>query len=82
VGRPLTLVAIGEPAPLTFTWYRGRLGDATKPLPASGEELTFTPTTPGRYYFWVSAAAPHGVNSDEIAINVLAPPKRRVVSRK
>ena len=81
VGRPITLVAIGEPAPLTFTWYRGHLGDTALPLPASGEELTFTPTTPGRYAFWVHAAAPHGVSSAEISIEILSLPRRRAVGR-
>jgi hypothetical protein len=82
VGRPLTLVAIGEPAPLTFTWYRGHLGDTARPLPASAEELTFTPTTPGRYSFWVSAAAAHGVSSAEISIDILPSPRRQAVGRR
>lgn len=80
-GRPLTLVAIGEPAPLTFTWYRGHVGDTTTPLPASGEELTVTPATAGRYDFWVLAAAPHGVSGAEITIEVLPPPRRHAVRR-
>ena len=86
VGRPLTLVAIGEPALLTFTWYRGHLGDTTQPLPASGE-LTFTQilnvwhATTGSYSFWVHAVAPHGVGSAEISIDVLPPPRRRAVGR-
>jgi hypothetical protein len=82
VGRPVTLVAIGEPAPLTFTWYRGSLGDTTQPLPVLGEELTFTPTTPGRYSFWVEAVALHGVSSAEISIDVLLPPRRHAVGRR
>lgn len=82
VGRPVTLVAIGEPAPLAFTWYRGHLGDTAQPLPASEEELTFTPTTPGRYSFWVQAAAQHGVSSAEISIEILPPPRRQAVGRR
>jgi hypothetical protein len=81
-GRPLTLVAIGEPAPLTFTWYRGHLGDTAQPLPASGEELTVTPTIPGRYDFWVLATAPHGVSSAEFTIDVVPPPRRQAVGRR
>jgi len=81
VGRPFMLLAIGEPAPLTFTWYRGHLGDTTQPLPASGEELIVTPDTPGRYSFWVQAAAPHGISSDEITIEVLPPPRRHAARR-
>lgn len=82
VGRPLTLMAIGEPAPLAFTWYRGQLGDTAQPLPASGEELTFTPTTPGQYSFWVQAAASHGVSSAEIIIDILPLPRRHAVGRR
>ena len=86
VGRPLTLVAIGEPEPLTFTWYRGHLGDTTQPLPVLGEELTFTPTTSGRYSFWVQAVALtvplQGVSSAEISIDVLLPPRRHAVGRR
>jgi hypothetical protein len=82
VGRPLTLVAIGEPAPLAFTWYRGHLGDTTQPLPAPGEELTFTPMTSGGFSFWVQAAAPHGVSSAEITIDVRPPPRRQAVGRR
>ena len=81
VGRPLTLIAIGEPSPLTFTWYRGPLGDTTQPLPASDDELIVTPESVGLHTFWVQAAAPHGVSSAEITIEILAPPRRGAARR-
>lgn len=75
-GRPVTLTASAEGSPHTFTWYRGRLGDTTQPLPGTKNKQTVTPAKPGLAYYWVSAVAVHGSNSAEIAIDV-KPPRRR-----
>lgn len=80
-GQPVTLTATAEGSPHTFRWYSGRLGDTTQPLEGTGPELTVTPAKPGLAYYWVSAEAAHGTSSNEIAIDVRPPPRRRAVGR-
>lgn len=81
VGRPITLLAQSESSPIVFHWYAGPLGNTSQPLPADGNEWTFTPSAPGRYLFWVSAVGEHGMNNDEVTIDVDPAPRRRAVRR-
>lgn len=76
-GQPVTLTASAAGSPHTFSWYRGRLGDTTQPLPGTSNKLIVTPATPGPAYYWVFAEAVHGTNRAEIAIDVKPPPRRR-----
>jgi hypothetical protein len=77
VGRSITLLAQSESSPLTFHWYAGPVGDTSQPLQGDDDELTFTPATPGRYQFWVSAVGQHGMNNDAVTIDVDPAPRRR-----
>lgn len=77
VGKPIRLTAISEASRVTFSWYNGARGDRSRPLIGTGNELIVTPTVPGRYSFWVSAVAPHGMSSDEVVIDVNPLPRRR-----
>jgi hypothetical protein len=82
VGNPLRLTAISTAGRVTFTWYHGPRGDRSRPLLGTGNELIVTPTEAGRHTFWVSALASHGMSSDEVTIEVNAPPRRRAVGRR
>lgn len=77
VGKPIRLTAISEASRVTFTWYNGARGDRSRPMIGTGNELIVTAPAPGRYPFWVSAVAPHGMSSDEVVIEVNPLPRRR-----
>ena len=69
IGQPVTLEAITPIAHrTTFTWYRGRQGDSSAPLPASGPEISYTPEA-GTQYVWVLAATPCSSSMGEFRVD-------------
>jgi hypothetical protein len=70
--RPLTLAVIAMPLPeKAFTWYRGRAGDTSQPIPAVGPELRFVPETYGTHFVWVSAASACSASMAEFRIDAV-----------
>lgn len=73
----LTAVVPGYDQPLAFSWYRGRIGDVTRPIRASSDpRLTFIGSEAGVSYIWVQALAGSTASSDEISIEVIQPRRR------
>lgn len=83
---PVTATRFGLPVTLrvespisgrsTFTWYRGRTGDTSSPLPGSGPSLELTPHEGGTSYVWVLATTTCSSSTAEFRIDA-TPPKRR-----
>jgi hypothetical protein len=70
-GRPVTLSAASQYADrTTFIWYAGHIGDVSKPIDASGPQITLTPNAIGKQYVWVSATTTCSTSAAEFAIDV------------
>ena len=65
---------------MAFAWYRGRAGDTSQPLSASGPQVELVPDTSGAHYAWVLGTTPCSSSMAEFRIDVRAP-KQRVVRR-
>ena len=80
IGRPVTLEAFTPiAARTTFTWYRGRIGDASSPLPGSGPKIVFTPRSASEAV-WVLATTPCSTSMAEFRVTSHAS-KRRATRR-
>jgi hypothetical protein len=80
IGRPVTLEAVTPIAHrTTFAWYRGRQGDPSSPISASGPELSYTPSA-GTQYVWVLATTPCSSSMAEFRVDG-HPARRRTVRR-
>ncbi|MCU1229847.1 MAG: hypothetical protein JWO97_2731 [Acidobacteria bacterium] len=63
----------------TCTWYRGRIGDTSLPMPPSGTNtlgFRFYAREPGKTELWAHLASPSGSATVQFEIEVL-PPRRR-----
>jgi hypothetical protein len=60
----------------TFTWYRGRLGDTSQPLDASGPAIQFAADSTGDHYVWVSAMSACSTSRAEFHVEVIQPRRR------
>ena len=70
-GRPVTLSATSQyPDRTTFAWYAGHVGDVSKPIDATGPQITLTPNAIGKQYVWVSAITTCSSSAAEFAIDV------------
>ena len=79
-GQQVVLIAVvpGYDQPATFFWYRGRIGDITRPIQGSNDpQLTFVAQHTGASYIWVQAFAGPATSSAEIVIETAPPPRRR-----
>ena len=65
---------------MSFAWYRGRAGDTSQPLSASGPQAELVPATSGTHYAWVLGTTPCSSSMAEFRIDARAP-KQRVVRR-
>jgi hypothetical protein len=73
----LTAVVPGYEQTPVFAWYRGRLGDLTRPIRTSSDpHLTVTVIGAGVSYIWVQALAGAFASSDEIGIEIVQPRRR------
>jgi hypothetical protein len=80
VGQPVVLRIITDLSPSqTFSWYRGRSGDISHPLPGNGPECAFAADAAGTFFAWAMAVAPFGTNTAEFRIDVVQ--RRRSVRR-
>jgi hypothetical protein len=80
IGKPVTLEAVTPIAHrTTFAWYRGRQGDQSSPLSASGPEISYAPVA-GTQYVWVLATTPCSSSMAEFRVDG-HPSKRRSVRR-
>jgi hypothetical protein len=80
VGEPVVVTALitGYDQTPVFAWYRGRIGDFSRPIRQSADpRLTFTGSEPGLTYIWVQAFEGSVTSSAEIGIEVLIQPRRR-----
>jgi len=78
-GQQVSLTAIvpGYDQAAMFSWYRGRIGDTTRPIRTSSDpRLTTTLTEAGVSYIWVQALAGSFASSDEIGIEIVQPRRR------
>ena len=76
IGRPVTLEVITPIAPRTnFTWYRGRIGDASSPLEGSGPQIVFTPRS-ATEAVWVLATTPCSTSMAEFQVTSHASKRR------
>jgi hypothetical protein len=66
--------------PVVYQWYRGRAGDVTHPLDATGAEFTFTPDAYGPAYVWVAATTVCSSSTAEFRVDVPLV-RRRAVRR-
>jgi hypothetical protein len=86
---PATRVLLGQPVVVTalltgydqtpfFAWYRGRIGDFSRPIRLSSDpHLMFTGNDPGVSYIWVQAFEGSVTSSAEIGIEFIIQPRRR-----
>jgi hypothetical protein len=80
VGQPVVVTALvtGYDQAPVFGWYRGRIGDFSRPIRQSGDpRLTFIGGEPGVSYIWVQAFAGSVTSSAEVGIEILIQPRRR-----
>lgn len=88
--EPVVVTRVGTPVTLrlstpiahrtTFAWYRGRLGDQSAPLSASGPEIELTPATVGEHHAWVLASTPCSITALEFRIDAHGV-RRRTIRR-
>src|SRR5207248_1938087 len=79
LGQRVTLVVVSDIANRAqFTWYRGREGDRSQPLAATGPQIELTATSYGTQYVWVAATTPCSASSAEFQTEVV-PPRLRAV---
>jgi len=70
-------LATGSNQQTVFSWYRGRIGDFTRPLQTSTDPtLTLTATDAATSFFWVQAVAGFATSSADIGIEVFEPRRR------
>ena len=73
----LTAVVPGYEGASMFSWYRGRIGDLSRPIRTSSDpHLVLNVTEAGVFYIWVQALAGSFASSDEIGIEVVQPRRR------
>ena len=60
----------------TFTWYLGRLGDASFPIHQAGPEIAFATKEPGEHHVWVMATTPCSTSTAQFVIDAMAPRRR------
>jgi hypothetical protein len=79
VGQRVALTAVVpgyEGAPMFF-WYRGRIGDFSRPIRTSSDpHLGVNVSEAGLFYIWVQALAGSFASSDEIGIEIVQPRRR------
>jgi hypothetical protein len=74
----LTAVVPGSDQTALFFWYRGRIGDYSRPIRQSADpHLTFIGSDLGVSYVWVQAFEGSVTSSAEIGIEIISPPRRR-----
>ncbi|HEY0140712.1 MAG TPA: hypothetical protein VGF48_07440 [Thermoanaerobaculia bacterium] len=80
LGKTVTLRAVSDEPDATFTWYNGRLDGVYSSAIGTGREITFTPSYPTRYDYWVRITSPRGAGASGISLEVVEPaPRRRAV---
>jgi hypothetical protein len=80
VGQPVVVTALttGYEQTPVFAWYRGRIGDFSRPIRQSADpRLTFIGSEVGLSYVWVQAFEGSVTSSAEIGIEVFMQPRRR-----
>jgi hypothetical protein len=80
VGQPVVVTALiaGYDQTPVFAWYRGRIGDFSRPIRQSADpRLTFIGSELGVSYIWVQALEGSATSSAEIGIELLIQPRRR-----
>ena len=71
LNKPVILRAFSDaPDRTAFTWFAGHIGDVSKPIDASGSQISVTPNAVGRQYVWVSAVTNCSTSAAEFAIDV------------
>jgi hypothetical protein len=80
VGQPVVITALtsGYDQTPVFAWYRGRIGDFSRPIRQSADpRLTFVGSEPGVSYIWVQAFEGSLTSSAEIGVELFIQPRRR-----
>ncbi|HEX3071473.1 MAG TPA: hypothetical protein VHX14_23105 [Thermoanaerobaculia bacterium] len=80
VGEPVVVTALvsGYDQTPVFSWYRGRMGDFSRPIRQSADpRLTFIGSETGVSYVWVQVLAGSVTSSAEIGVELVIPPRRR-----
>jgi hypothetical protein len=76
-GVPITLRAVTPIADrTTFTWYHGRVGDTSFPIPQSGPEIVYVTGDAGPHYAWVLATTACSSSTAEFQIDAVNPRRR------
>jgi hypothetical protein len=80
VEQPVVVTALvtGYDQTPVFAWYRGPIGDFSRPIRQSADpRLAFIGSEPGVSYIWVQVFADSVISSTEISIEMFIEPRRR-----
>ena len=75
-GQTVALRVASPQPPPTLSWYLGRAGDTSHPLPGTTAELMFTPALSGTHWVWVMAVGPCGTARAEFKVDAFFPHRR------